>query len=194
MGFLDTILGRTKPVGANLDALFALPAAALTLEAAESLSPTLQAGVCFKPSVGPAFEGAEQELVSLLRLDDDEGSNEANTVSLEPADQYGYRWVVLGASDFDSLVTRVHFVNSTLHEHGYGPQLLCSVFGFSDNGTTSTYLVYLFKRGTFYPFAPLSGERRDNGAELRLKEAVRGDLQIEPELDRWFPLWGLPVR
>ena len=37
MGLLDTILGRTKPVRANLDALFALPTAALTLQSAGGL-------------------------------------------------------------------------------------------------------------------------------------------------------------
>ena len=37
MGLLDTILGRSKPVRANLDALFALPTAALTLQSAGGL-------------------------------------------------------------------------------------------------------------------------------------------------------------
>ena len=32
MGFLDALLGRTKPVQPNLDHLFAVPNAALTLE------------------------------------------------------------------------------------------------------------------------------------------------------------------
>ncbi|MDX6255798.1 MAG: hypothetical protein QOJ11_2132, partial [Frankiales bacterium] len=30
-------------------------------------------------------------------------------------------------------------------------------------------LVYLYKRGTFYPFAPLPGEKRDNALELQLR-------------------------
>ena len=37
MKFLDSILGRTKPKRANLDALFAVPGAAITLEAAVAL-------------------------------------------------------------------------------------------------------------------------------------------------------------
>ena len=32
MGILDSLLGRTKPVQPNLDALFAVPNAAITLE------------------------------------------------------------------------------------------------------------------------------------------------------------------
>lgn len=55
-------------------------------------------------------------------------------------------------------------------------------------------LVYLYKRGTFYPFAPLPGEadRRDNALELRVRAVLAEDLRIEPDLGRWFPLWGAP--
>ena len=108
---------------------------------------------------------------------------------------------MLGADDFDTLVTRVHLVNSTLQDHGYGPQLLCSVFGFAPakaaapvaGGLSQLFLVYLYKRGSFYPFVPLAGEKRDNEAELRLKTELAQDLSIEKDLDRWFPLWNLPV-
>jgi hypothetical protein len=93
----------------------------------------------------------------------------------------------------EDLVTSVHLVNSTLEQYGFGPQLLCSVFGFTDASGRRFYLVYLYKRGTFYPFAPLQGERRDNELELRVKAALGGDLPIEAELGRWFALWGLPL-
>jgi hypothetical protein len=108
--------------------------------------------------------------------------------------------MVLGDPDPEDLVTDVHLVNSTLEQHGFGPQLLCSVFGFSDpggSGETSDqrrcHLVYLYKRGTFYPFAPLEGERRDNELELQMRGALGSDLPIEPELARWFALWGIPL-
>jgi len=58
---------------------------------------------------------------------------------------------------------------------------------------STAFLVYLFKRGTFYPFVPDGPEHRDNAAELRLQSLVAGDLAVEPELDRWFPLWDLPL-
>jgi hypothetical protein len=72
------------------------------------------------------------------------------------------------------------------------------VFGFEEaDGQGSQrrrcYLVYLYKRGTFYPFAPREGERRDNELELRVRGALGGDLPIEPDLTRWFALWGIPV-
>ncbi|GHH84757.1 hypothetical protein GCM10017771_14880 [Streptomyces capitiformicae] len=55
MGLLDVILGRTKPVPPDLDRLFALPSAAVTLAAA-SLTPTGTGAVCFASVEGAAFE------------------------------------------------------------------------------------------------------------------------------------------
>lgn len=200
MGFLDALLGRTKPVQANLDRLFGLPGAQITLEASEGLVPTREAGVCFKPSAGQAFDATEREISAMLA--DGEGASAVTAKLSEEADEFGYRWVVLRAADFDTLVTQVHFVNSTLQDHGFGPQLLCSVFGFvaasppgssTPGGPASTYLVYLYKRGSFYPFVPTGSERRDNETELRLKVVLGQDLTIEADLDRWFPLWRLPV-
>ncbi len=58
---------------------------------------------------------------------------------------------------------------------------------------STAYLVYLFKRGTFYPFVPVGPEKRNTEEELRLRSLVSDDLKVEPDLDRWFPLWDLPV-
>ena len=58
---------------------------------------------------------------------------------------------------------------------------------------STAYLVYLFKRGTFYPFVPDGHEQRDTEQELKLKSLVADDLTVETDLDRWFPLWDLPV-
>ena len=55
MGFLDTILGRTKPAQPNLDELFSLPTAAITLDAAMDLVPTGTGSVCFRAAEGKAF-------------------------------------------------------------------------------------------------------------------------------------------
>ena len=203
MGLLDVILGRTKPAQPDLDRLFGLPGARITLEASEGLVPSGEAGVCFKPAAGEEFAAAESEIAALLDLGDgDVPAGDATKVSLSgPADEFGYRWIVCSAPDFDTLVTRVHVVNTTLQEHGYGPQLLCSVFSFAPakaaapvaGGLSQLYLVYLYKRGSFYPFVPLGGEKRDNEAELRLKAELAEDLNVEKDLDRWFPLWNLPI-
>jgi hypothetical protein len=185
---LDVLLGRSKPKQANLDALFAVSSAAITLEAAAGLRPSGQAAVCFKPASGQDFASTSQELTELLEM----AVREAGSKLEVTDDQYGYRWVVLGDPELEDLVTSVHLVNSTLQDHGFGPQLLCSVFGFrSDQG--ACHLVYLYKRGSFYPFAPRPGERRDNEMELNVRAVVGAELPIEPDLTRWFALWGVPI-
>jgi hypothetical protein len=231
MGLLDTIFGRTKPVRANLDSLFALPSAVITLETAAGLTLSGNAGVCWKPPAGQAAEDVQHEIEQLLQISDDDDLGESGSGSgpdttagntgaqtdkntgtgtgtgtgadvgkLEQAvDSYGYRWLLLDDRAPDDLVTRVHLINSMLSEAGWGPQLLCSVFGVTPTAEAGPdakplYLVYLYKRGTFYPFAPAGPERRDNELELRIRSVLGSDLPVESDLSRWFPLWDLPVR
>jgi len=189
MGLLDTILGRTKPKQPNLDALFALPSAAITLEAATDLVPTGTGSVCFRGTEGRAFADVEHDVCELLNST---GGKDAPPVEVSQ-DSYGFTWLVVRrpADQIADLVTDVHAVNSSLADSGFGPQLLCSLIGFR-NAQSKLAVVYLYKRGTFYPFAPTGHERRDNGLEIRVKAAIEGDLKIEQDLTRWFPVWGAP--
>jgi hypothetical protein len=189
MGLLDTILGRTKPKQPNLDALFALPSAAITLEAATDLIPTGTGSVCFSSTEGRAFADVEKDVCDLLNA----SAGDAPPVNVSQ-DSFGYTWIVVRrpADQIADLVTDVHAVNSSLADSGFGPQLLCSMINFAD-AKSKLAVVYLYKRGTFYPFAPLPGhQRRDNGLEIRVKGAIEGDLKIEPDLTRWFALWDAP--
>jgi hypothetical protein len=197
MGFIDALTGRSKQAQPDLSRLFALSGAAIDLQVTENLIPTLTTGVCFKRIETPTFAEAHAEILGLLNEKGDE--NNPSTVSVrESTDSFNYQWIVLDGADFNELVTRTHFVNSTLADHGFGPQLLCSVFGFrlitSPVGSPAThYLVYLFKQGSFYPFVPNGKDRRDNEAELRIQREIEGDLTIESDLTRWFPMWDLPL-
>ncbi|MEU2428255.1 hypothetical protein ABZ611_01835 [Streptomyces sp. NPDC007861] len=193
MGLLDTILGRTKPVRPDLDQLFALPAAAITLQAGAGLLPTGAGSVCFASVEGGAFARIQEDVRQLLDADTGRGG-----VPVEfGQDAYGYTWLLARhpADDTVSLVNDLHAVNTLLQDAGFGPQLLCSLIGFRDAaGERSPALVYLYKRGTFYPFAPLPGahEKRDNALELQIRSLLADDLRIEPDLSRWFPVWGAP--
>jgi hypothetical protein len=189
MGLLDTILGRTKPKQPNLDALFSLPSAAITLEAATDLVPTGTGSVCFRGAEGRAFSDLEKDVCALI---DTGVGKDAPPVEVSQ-DSYGFTWLVVRrpADQISDLVTDVHAVNSSLADSGFGPQLLCSLVGFR-SAQSRLGIVYLYKRGTFYPFAPTGGEHRDNGLEIRVKAAIEGDLKIEPDLSRWFPVWGAP--
>lgn len=189
MGLLDTILGRTKAKPPDLDRLFALPGAAITLEAALGMKPAGAAAVALKPASGRSFAEVQTELADLIALAATQASSEVSRVQ----DSYGYEWFVVRDPDLDDLVTTVHLVNSTLTDRGFGPQLLASVFAFTGEQAETVHLVYLYKRGSFYPFAPTGKERRDNATELRVRDAVAGELPVEADLTRWFPIWGVPL-
>jgi hypothetical protein len=188
VGFLDALLGRTKPVPPNLDALFALPSAAITLQAATDFTPTGTGSVCFRAAEGKAFSDIEKDVRELLNMGENKTPVEVS------ADSFGFTWLVChhSADDIEGLVTDLHAVNSSLENGGFGPQLLCTILSFRDEAGHPLGLVYLYKRGTFYPFAPQQGERRDNATELRIRGELGDDLKIEPDLGRWFPVWGAP--
>ncbi len=189
VGFLDGLLGRSKPVKADLDALFAVPQAALTLQASIGLLPTGVGAVCYRASEGAAFATAQANVQELLDADG------GPAVELSQ-DSYGFTWLVCRqpAEALGDLVTELHAVNQTLQDNGFGPSLLCSVVGFVSPEGTRVGLVYLYKRGSFYPFAPKPGaEHRNNALELQVRGAVGADLRIEPELNRWLAVWGTPA-
>lgn len=186
MSFFKNLLGRSEPPKPDLDQLFALPDAALTLEAATDLRPTGVGSVAFRAAEGGASAGAERDISALLDMD--EGPKVERTI-----DEYGYTWLVVrgAATDMSGLVTDLHAVNTGLEAQGFGPLLLCSTAYFTD-GSRKLALVYLYKRGSFYPFAPAGGRRRDNALELQVRGLVADDLKIESDLSRWSPLWGAP--
>jgi hypothetical protein len=180
MGWLDALLGRSKPPKPDLDALFALPSAAVTLEAATGFTPTGTGSVSFRAAEGGAFAQLEKDVEALL------GKAEMSQ------DSYGYTWLTVRNPDVAALVTDLHAVNSSLESAGFGPSLLCSLVSFAGPSGRRLALVYLYKQGTFYPFAPVGGTQRDNALELQVRGVLGGELKIEQDLSRWFPVWGAP--
>ncbi|GAA1733591.1 PspA-associated protein PspAB [Aeromicrobium alkaliterrae] len=185
MGLFDAILGRSKPPEADLDILFQVPQAVLSLEA-QGFTFTGTGGVCFRDVEGNADNLSVDEAEQLVRLD--------GTATVERSDDsFGFHWLtVTRPGDAPGLCTDLHAVNSGLAQAGFSSSLLCStvVFTAPDGGPLG--LVYLFKRGTFYPFAPRGEQRRDNALELQVRGAVANDVPVESDLSRWLALWGAP--
>jgi hypothetical protein len=195
MGFLDALLGRSKPKRPDLDRLFDVPSAATTLEV-NGWTPTGVGSVCFRAAEGAAFSETQADAQSLIQAND--GPRVEQT-----RDEFGFTWLTVRAEPDEpdatsSVVTGLHAVNSSLESAGFGSLLLCSIVGLTQTspsgGTQKLALVYLYKRGTFYPFAPRAGtaQQRDNAIELNVRGLIAGDLPVEPELSRWFAVWGAP--
>ena len=91
MGFLDTLLGRTKPVQPKLDDLFGLPSAAITLQAATGFTPTGSGSVCFRSVEGKTFADVQAEVTDLLGVD---AGRPGGGLPVEVSrDSYGYTWL-----------------------------------------------------------------------------------------------------
>ncbi|MGW4701963.1 PspA-associated protein PspAB [Streptomyces sp. NPDC004285] len=234
MGLLDSILGRSRPVRPDLDRLFGLPAAALTLQAGTGFVPAGAGSVCFAAVEGGAFARLKADVRDLLDVEvvagSDRGGGEGRGAGAGAypvtytSDAYGYTWLTVRrpAEDLITLVNDLHAVNALLEEAGFGPNLLCSLTAFrapeagartnaeTEGGPAEgawadepgadghrardLALVYLYKRGTFYPFAPRAdrAETRDNTLEVQVRGLLAGDLAMEPDMERWFPVWGAP--
>jgi hypothetical protein len=190
VGFRDTIFGRTKQAAPNLDNLFALSTAALTLESELDLVPSGHGGLCFKAGSGEGTLTTDADIKDLLDFD------ETNNKVTLTKDDLGFEWLLVADPDLESLVTRIHSADTSMVEHGLGARLLCAVFGFvpkTPPGEGNLRLVYLLKQGTFYPFAPTGPDQRNNELELRVRSFLSTDLPIEKDLSRWMALWNVPV-
>ncbi len=191
MGFLDVLRGKRqlkKPV--PTDRLFAMSTAQVTMELEMGLGSAGKAGIVFQPLATADFEGIVRDMEEVVRS---AGSDTGTTIEVTD-DDFGYRWMVLVDPDFEDLVVGLNAVSTALEAGGYGDRILCAVFAFRDEASKPVYWIYNYKRGGFYPFVPASGEQqRDNERELRLKAQIAAELPIEAELERWFPLWGIPI-
>ncbi len=182
-------MGRARPKAPDLDALFLVPSAAVTLQTAAGLLPTGTGSVCYRAAAGAAFAQTQDDVVALL------GSDPGAPPVTTTQDPYGYTWLVTEGDpgDVSGLCTDLHAVNTSLAGQGFGHSLLCTLVPFRGPDGRTVGLVYLYKQGTFYPFAQVPGEkRRDNLLELQVRDLLAGELPMEKDLQRWLAVWDAP--
>jgi hypothetical protein len=190
MGFLDSLLGRSRTAQpAKKDRLFAMSTAYVELQVAHGIETTGKAGLVFQGLATSDFTQVVKDTEEVLRATGQETGTTVETAS----DDYGYSWVILSDPDVEDLVVGLNAVQDGLDTSGYGDRALAALFAFRQNGRP-VYFIYNVKRGSWYPFVPAPGaQQRDNETELRLRAQLGSELPIEPELERWFPLWGVPL-
>jgi hypothetical protein len=190
VGFLDILRGKRELKQPAPDRLFAMSTAYVKLEMELGMRTTGKAAIVFQPLATADFEQLVRDMEEIVRSTGSE--HEGNVESTD--DEHGYRWMIISDPDFEDLVVGVNAVSQEIQGGGYGDRVLAAVFPFRDDREKAVYWIYNYKRGAFYPFVPAAGEQqRDNERELRLKAQIGADLPVEPELERWFPLWGIPV-
>ncbi len=200
MGLRDILTGRHEVKGPAPDRLFAIATAYVTLQAEHQIEPAGKAAIVFQALATSEFETTLREMEEVVTAT---GSESGTKVSTED-DSYGYRWMVLhnpdGAPSVEDLAVGINAVSSSIETAGYGERLLCAVFAFVDARKQRIYFIYNYKRGYWYPFVPAgagggdaAAQQRSTERELQIKAQMASELPIEPELERWFPLWGIPI-
>jgi len=216
VGFLDSLLGRTRLPLSNEDRLFAMSTAAITLETAGDLHWFGRAAIVFKQLPPGRFRQVRDDAVAMVRQearseDDLLGPGALPAVASGPGaplpsapgpaaglsvdehtDELGFDWLVVGGEDLQAVLAALHGIAQSLLEEGLGDALLAAVFRFQQS-SQPVYWVYGYKQATFYPFIPSGPHQRDNAAELRLSALAKGELPVEPQVERWFALWGAPI-
>jgi hypothetical protein len=198
VGLRDILTGRHSVQGPAPDRLFAISTAYVTLQAEHQINPAGKAAIVFQALATSEFETTLREMEEVVTAT---GSESATKVSSQD-DSFGYRWMVLhnpdGAPSIEDLAVGINAVSGSIETAGYGERLLCAVFAFEDARKQRVYFIYNYKRGYWYPFVPDSDpthpqQQRSTERELQIKAQISSELPIEPELERWFPLWGIPI-
>lgn len=193
MGLLDTLTGRHKVKGPAPDRLFAIATAYVTLQSEHQIDPAGTAAIVFQHLETSDFESTIREMEEVVKATGGESATQVSTKD----DSYGYRWMVLrnptGTPSVEDLAVGINAVSSSIETAGYGERLLCAVFAFRDAKGRAVYFIYNYKRGFWYPFVPAGANERSTERELQLKAQLGSELPVEPEIERWFPLWGIPI-
>ncbi|HMD52638.1 MAG TPA: hypothetical protein VKG62_07975 [Solirubrobacteraceae bacterium] len=195
MSLRDALTGRHQVKGPAPDRLFAISTAYITLSSEHQIEPAGTAAIVFQALATSEFETTLREMEELVRAT---GAESGTSVTTED-DSFGYRWMILrnpeGAPSVEDLAVGINAVSSSIETAGHGERLLCAVFAFIDASKRKVYFIYNYKRGFWYPFVPdPSGpQQRLTERELQIKAQMASEIPIEPEIERWFPLWGIPI-
>ena len=190
MGLRQILTGRSSvKQPAARERLFALSTAYVTLETGYSITSAGVAGIVVQALATSDFQAVLKDTEEVVKAT----AGDFNATVQTSDDEYGFRWVVIRDPAIEDLVVTINGVSSSIEAGGYGERILCAVFAFKAADGAAINFIYNYKRGTWYPFVPADGaQKRSTERELQLKAQLADELPIEPELERWFPLWGIP--
>jgi hypothetical protein len=195
VGLRDILTGRHAVKGPAPDHLFAITTAYVDLQAEHQIEPAGSAAIVFQALATSEFEATLRDMEEVVKAT---CADSGMSVSTED-DDYGYRWMILRTAaetpSVEDLAVGINAVSGSIETAGHGERLLCAVFSFADAHGRPLYFIYNYKRGFWYPFVPdpANSKQRLTERELQLKAQVGSELPLEPEIERWFPLWGIPI-
>ena len=187
VGFWDVLRGHSRTAPAKLDALFALPSAALTLEASLGLHPPAAARCASARRRAAPPCRRSRRLADLVAVDG--GPQTESRV-----DEFGYTWLTVRTDppDVGALVTDLHAVNSALEAQGFGPGCSARPSGFrvgertsGSSWSTST------SRAPSTRSAPAGPPAATPCWSARSATPSAPTCRSRRTPARWMPIWGL---
>jgi hypothetical protein len=222
VGLRDILTGRHQVKGPAPDRLFAITTAYVTLESEHQIDPAGTAAIVFQALATSEFEATLAEMEQVVTATGGVSGTTVSMQDDSYGYRWMILRSPQGSPSVEDLAVGINAVSSSIESAGHGERLLCAVFAFTERaerpGAGRVYFIYNYKRGYWYPFVPADGsdgsdgswgagggdtsegtggaqdsQQRSNERELQIKAQIASELPIEPELERWFPLWGIPI-
>jgi hypothetical protein len=173
------------------DVLFSLSSAYLTIESKMGLKNSGRCALSLKSISGMYFNEMKDDIKRFLDISKTDFELTYRTV----IDSYGYLWVILEGKKMEDLLAGISAVGDTVDEKGFSDQLLAAIFEFTDDRNRKEYLIYNYKRNTFYPFVPLDNGKksRNTEEEMKIMATIGDEVPLERDMTLWYPLWDLPL-
>ena len=184
MGFFDSIFGRTKLPPGKTDELFALPTAALDIEVKLNSPYGEKAAIVLRAVDNSAYDAISKDIHDLLAI----GGKDFTVKVTEHDDTMGFHWIIFDGPNLEDAVNGLHMTADLIKQAGFADSLLAAMFRFAD-----WYLIYSYRRATFYPFVPTGRSSRSESREFRIRQTLVGVLPMEKDPERWYPLWDPPI-
>jgi hypothetical protein len=173
------------------DVIFSLSSAYLTIESKMGLKNSGRCALSLKSISGMYFNEMKDDIKRFLDISKTDFELTYRTV----IDSYGYLWVILEGKRMEDLLAGISAVGDTVDEKGFSDQLLAAIFEFTDDKNRKEYLIYNYKRNTFYPFVPLDDDEksRNTEEEMKIMATIGDEVPLERDMTLWYPLWDLPL-
>nr|WP_207711699.1 hypothetical protein [Sulfobacillus harzensis] len=166
------------------DQLFALSTAQLDIEAKLDSPYGERAALVLRAVDNSSYDALQKEMNDLLSMN---GRDFTAHVTAQ-TDNMGFHWLIFRGPNLEDAINGLHMAADLLKQAGYSDSLLAAMFRFGD-----WYLIYSYRRASFYPFMPTGSSRRNESREFRIRQTLDGALPIEKDPERWYPLWDPPI-
>ena len=190
MGLLDALLGRTQAGAPDLDQLFARARRRAHPRGRRRAAPDRARLGLLPRGRGRRFGAAQRRRRSSC------STPTAARRSSAPVDSYGYTWLLVRARPartwpaWSPTCTRS---TRPLRTPGFGPSLLCSLVGFADaDGPAGSGWSTCTSAAPSTRSRPTGASSATTRWSCRSAALLGDDLPVEPDLSRWFPVWGAP--